>query len=212
LTPDDKQLAKALSDDAIFIGDRVEYPPLVVGEKSFHFDAFQIRFLAALEQYRGDLVMACNAVGKDLDWANAFLSCRKFNAFKKKKLALSAARNGSLADFWWSEVLDGAKGYKEWYDGPCELCHEPNVFSVAEAEMVRQDDMSFKAACKVCVQPVALIYHREKYSPTREQVQCLQMIGDRKVPKIERVHHEFSTETYSFPCEESFPDPAPEAA
>lgn len=195
---EDKKLARVLSEDAIFIGDRVEYPPLVVGEKSFHFDAYQIRFIAALEQFKGDLIKSCDSVGRNLEWANAFLTSRKFNAFKKKKLALSGARNGSLADFWWQEVLDGAKGFKEWYTGNCELCHEANIYTVTEAEMVRLDDMTFKATCKLCIQPVKLDYHKEKYSPSREQVQCLQMIGDRKVPKVERIHHEFSTETFSF--------------
>lgn len=197
----DKALAKSLSQDAIIIGDRVEYPPLVVGERSFHFDAFQIRYIAALEQFKGDKIKACDWVGKSLDWANAFLESKKFNAFKRKKLALAGARNGSLADFWWKEVLDGAKGYKEWYVGSCQLCHEENLYEVSEAEMVRQDDMSFKASCKICMQPVKLDYHKEKFSPSREQVQCLQMIGDRKVPKIERIHHEFTSETFRFETE-----------
>lgn len=202
VTNDDKDLAQSLSPDAIVIGDRVEYPPLVVGDKSFHFDAFQIRFIAALAEYKGNLEKSCNFVGKNLDWANAFLASRKFNAFKKKKLALAGAKNGNMADWWWSEVIDGARGYKEWYDGPCSVCTEQNVFSVTEAEMVRQDDLTFKATCKLCLQPVSLTYSKAPYSPTREMVQCLQMIGDRKVPKIERVHHEFSNETISFQCAE----------
>lgn len=201
VTNDDKDLAKSLSPDAIIIGDRVEYPPLVVGEKSFHFDAYQIRFIAALTEFRGDLEKSCNYVGKNLDWAQAFIVSRKFMAFKKKKLALAGAKNGNLADWWWSEVLDGARGYKEWYVGPCEVCTEQNIFSVTEAEMVRQDDMTFRATCKICSQSVPLTYEKVPFSPSREMVQCLQMIGDRKVPKIERVHHEFSNETIQFECE-----------
>lgn len=201
----DKDLARTLSPDAIIIGDRIEYPPLVVGDRTYKFDAFQIRYIAALEKFQGDIVQACNWVGKSLDWANDFLASKKFMSFKRKKLALASARNGSLADFWWREVLDGAKGYKEWYVGLCELCHEENIYSVPEAEMTRQDDMTFKASCYICLQPVKLEHQQKPFSPTREQVQCLQMIGDRKVPKIERIHHEFNTENFNFECDDSAP-------
>lgn len=99
--------------------------------------------------------------------------------------------------------LSGARGFREEYRGECKLCNEDNHFTVVEAEAFRQDDMSFRAICKVCLQPLAITYQREEFKPSREQVQFWSELGARWVPKIERVSHEFSTETFQFQTEDA---------
>lgn len=187
---------------AIRIGDQVLYPPVMVGGRAFQFDAYQNGFLYALQKFAGDMDKACNFIGKPLEWANKFVQTQKFRKFRNAKLANASVKSGDLVDFFWESTIDGAKGYKEWYTAECQICHESNHYGVGEAEAFRNDNMVFEAKCLVCFQPVTLEYHKEEYKPTREQIQCLQMIGDRVSPKIERISHEFSGETFSFQCEE----------
>jgi hypothetical protein len=78
------------------------------------------------------------------------------------------------------------------------LCKEKNLYKTTEIEMARNDDMAIHAMCKVCLQPIDVEYKKEQFVPTREQVQFWQEIGNRVSPKIERVHHQFTSETFIF--------------
>ena len=64
--------------------------------------------------------------------------------------------------------------------------------------MMRGDDMKFQAICKVCLQGVELLYRKERIQRSREQVAQWSELGNRLVPKIERVQHEFTHETFEF--------------
>lgn len=205
MNKEDKELANEIMDGskAIVIGDNVTYAPLSVGGRSFHFDAYQIRFLYALQKYQGNLETACNFVGRSMEWANKFITSRKFKEFRNCKLASMSALNGDLVEWWWQFGMDGARGYKESYEAVCSICSECNLYTVVEAEMMRTDSMDFKGQCKTCLQPVELLYHREEFKPSREQVQFWSELGNRKVPKIERVQHEFSSERFEFISEEA---------
>lgn len=205
MNKEDRELANEIVDEtkAVVIGTEVCYAPLSVGGKSFHFDAYQIRFLWNLQRFKGNIEKSCDAISKSLEWANKFLTSRKFREFRNSKLASLSVTNGDLVEWWWQFGLDGAKGKKEWYEGVCQLCDESNVFTVTEAEMFRQDDMSLRATCKICLQPILIELHEEAFKPSREQVQFWSELGNRKVPKIERVQHEFSSETYNFISDET---------
>lgn len=202
---EDRELANEIMDGqkAIVVGDSVTYAPLSIGGRSFHFDSLQIRFLYALQKHKGNLGKACDFVGKSLEWANKFISSRKFKEFRNCKLASMSALNGDLISEWWQFGVDGMRGYKEWYEGNCSICNECNIFTMAEAEMFREDDMTFSAQCKVCMQPIGITHQKEPFKPTREQVQFWDGIGNRKVPKIERVQHEFSNEKMVFITEDA---------
>lgn len=193
-------LAKQLDEDLkpVKYGDSVIYPPLAVGGRVFHFDAAQIRFLYALQKTQGDVEKSCAMAGTSDEWARKFLSTRKFKEYRNMKLAVSAVRSGELIDWWWQMGLDGAKGMIEWYEGPCALCHEVNRFTLNEAEMFRQDDMSFKASCRICMQPVEIAKQESPFRVSREQVQFWSELGNRLVPKVERIHHQFSNEKITF--------------
>lgn len=205
MTDEQRQLLSMAAGDsrAIRIGTTVVYPPLMVGGRAFQFDAWQNGFLFALQKFNGDLEKACATVGKPLEWAEKFMSTRKFREFRNAKLNNNAVSTGALFEEWRDTGVAGMRGYWEWYEGSCQLCHEQNRFSIIEAESFRQDDMNFKAACKICFQPVAIEHKREDFKPTREQVQFWSEIGARVSPKIERVHHEFSKENFIFETEDA---------
>lgn len=196
-------MADNLLDDqkSIRYGDEVLYAPLQVGGRAFHFNAIQVRFLYALQKENGNILRACEFVGQDISWATKFLQSRKFREFRNVKLANAAVRNGDLVDWWWKMGMDGAKGIRRWFSAPCALCHEENVYEETEAEMYRKDDMSMEFTCKVCMQPVTAEMHEDAYKPSREQVQFWAEIGNRLVPKVERVQHEFSKERFDFVSE-----------
>lgn len=200
MTEDEKSLLELAAGDtrAIRIGDQIIYPPVMVGGKAFQFDPWQNGFLFALAKFQGDMNAACRFINKPIEWAQKFITTRKFREFRNAKLQAMSVRAGNVLDWWWEMGLAGAKGYTEWYEATCAICHEENKFTMTEAETARQDDMSFKAVCKVCLQPVALEHKKEAFKPTREQVQFWAELGNRVSPKIERVQHEFSSETFTF--------------
>lgn len=204
MTDDQKQLLALAAGDAraIRIGDTVLYAPVMVGGKAFQFDPWQNGFLYHLQASHGDLEVACRAIGKSLDWAQKFMTTRKFREFRSAKLANAAVSNGALFEEWRETGIAGMRGYRQWWTGACALCHEENVYNEVELESFRQDDMTLHATCKVCFQPVLSEYHKEEFKPSREQVQFWSELGARVSPKIERISHEFSSETFQFQTED----------
>lgn len=198
---DKRELLKLAAGDsrAIRIGDSVLYPPVMVGQKAFHFDPWQNGFLFYLQKHSGDMELACNKIGKPMEWAQKFISTRKFREFRTARINASAISNGALFDEWRETGIAGMRGYRDWYESNCGLCNETNKYSVIEAESFRDENMTMKASCKVCLQPVSgMEYKKEEYAPTREQVQFWSEIGARVSPKIERISHEFSSENFVF--------------
>jgi hypothetical protein len=193
-------LSKELDEDLkpIRCGDEVIYPPLVVGGKSYRFDAPRIRFIYAMQKTKGDLEDSCRMSGVTRSFADKFIASRKWRSYRNTKIAIVKARHGDLIDEWWQTGIEGMRGFKAWYEGHCLICSVLNVFTENEAEAFRQDDMTFSATCSNCMQSLAIELKREDVRPSREQVQFWDGIGNRLVPKIERVQHEFSSETFKF--------------
>jgi hypothetical protein len=181
----------------------LEEVPFVIGEKTFYFSLQPRTFIVALQTYGGDIDKACRAAGTTLEWAKKFFSTRKFREFRNAKLRALAQRSGNLVEWWWEMGLSGARGYIEWYEGSCEICHEVNKFTTTEADSFKDDNMQIKATCKVCLQPIQAVEHKkEEFKPSREQVQFWSEIGNRVSPKIERISHEFSSENFVFQTED----------
>lgn len=198
MLPEDKKIAHELYGEApIVIGEVVEYRPLQVGGQAFQFDVMQRRFIYALQKYDGDIEKACNFAQRPMEWAQKFLTSRKFREFRNAHLALTRNPN-ELVGWWWEYGLDGAKGYRECYEASCNLCHEINKYRVSEVEATRDDAMKEHVNCKVCLQPVEAALVREEFKPSREQVQFWAEIGNRVSPKVERMLHSFSDETFVF--------------
>lgn len=201
LSMEQKEIDKGLTaicGKGFRIGENVHYAPVHVNGRYFNFSPTQRQFLYLLSQNEGNLEKTCNAVGWSREQAEKFFSTRKWREYKERLLATAAVRNGELREFWWEFMHDGAKGYKERYDGVCEMCHQEYHLPPQVAEQYRDDDMNFKFTCGICKTDVKLNYHEEEFKPTREQVQCAVEIGNRVEPKTERVAHTFSDETFVF--------------
>lgn len=196
-----RQMAVDISEGygkALVVGNDVMFAPWKVGDRPFSFSPDKTRFIWALQKNNGNIELACEFVNKPRDWATKFLSSRKWKEFIAAKLAAMGTQNGDLVSWWWQYGTDGARGFKEGYRATCHLCHGTSDYSVTEAEIVRRDDMSFAANCKTCLQSVELAYWKEEFKPTREMVQFWQELGNRLSPKIERVQHEYTKETFVF--------------
>lgn len=180
------------------VGSEVILAPLVVGDRSFHFNDDQTRFLYHLQKFGGDLEKSCSACMQTMEWANKFIKSRKFREFRNALLALKSARSGELVDWWWDFGKRGASGINAYYTSECGHCTQKNVYSTTELEMTRDDDMVLHPLCKVCMQPVEAELHEDQFKPTREQVQFWQELGNRLAPKVERVQHTFTDERFVF--------------
>ena len=193
-----KKIVDMSGGKALIVGDQVIHPPWQVSGQAFHFDALQTRFIYALQQTQGNIDQSCRAVMVNPDWATRFLASQKFREFRNAKLHSMSVRNGDLVEEWWEYGRDGMKGYRERYEGVCTLCKNKNIYRVTEVELTRDDQMQLHPTCKVCLQTIEIEKIREDFKPTREQVQFWSELGNRLSPKIERVHHEFSAETFVF--------------
>lgn len=180
------------------IGGEVYFAPMNVNGRYFHFSVTQTKFLYALTKTKGDVQKAAESVGWTDEQSKRFFTTRKWREYREQILASAGVRNGELRDFWWEFMFDGARGYKEVWEGNCGMCHQEYSLPSQVVEQYRTDDMKMEFSCYICKQPVALEQKKNEFKPTREQVQCAVEIGNRVEPKTERVHHQFSTETYVF--------------
>jgi hypothetical protein len=196
-----KAMAKTLSTDCgkgFLIGNDVYFAPVHVNGKYFHFTPSQTQFLYQLTLHKGDLTAACQMVGWTQEKAVDFFATRKWKEYRERLLATAAVRNGDLREFWWEFMTDGAKGFKERWEGTCSICNQDYKLPPQVAEQYRNDNMDIQFNCKFCQNVVALTYIEEPFKPSREQVQCAVEIGQRVEPKTERVSHSFSDETFIF--------------
>jgi hypothetical protein len=194
-------MAKDLATDSargLVIGDRTYFAPINQDDKPFYFNQLQTRFLFFLQKFEGKVEKACAAVDQPVEWAGKFFSSRKWRQYRDHLLATASVRNGSMRNWWWQMAIDGAKGYREWYEYECALCHEKAELTPAMASMYQNDDMKFEAQCQLCQTKVDLVYKQEPFKPSREQVQFFSEIGSRIEPKVERRIHELSDETFVF--------------
>lgn len=142
--------------------------------------------------------MAAQMVNKDLEWAQTFLKSPKFRKFVYSKMAQFSAQNGLTVEWWYAFGKQLTEGYSEHYEYRCEFCEFQGTMNNYEAETYRDDDMQFKASCQSCYKPITLNFVKEKFLPSREQVEGWKELGSRLIPKIERIHHQFSNEEIIF--------------
>jgi hypothetical protein len=182
---------------ALVIGNQVFVAALFADNKPFVFTRDQMEFLLALESMKA-VEAAALAVGKDEIWAKAFLSSRKFKTFLSAKMQEFSVKNGLTVEWWYAYGKAVTAGKREWYEGACEFCLGTCKMSDYQAESFRQDDMTLKAECPVCFKQIHLIKKEEAFNPSREQMEAWKEFGARLIPKIERVHHQFSDEEMVF--------------
>ena len=86
----------------------------------------------------------------------------------------------------------------------CVACGYAGKMNVYEVEAGRADDMmTVSVDCPACYKPLVVESVREEFKPSREQVEGWKAIGDRLIPKTERVTHTYENVNIEFASEGS---------
>jgi hypothetical protein len=198
----EKKVMKAAMDvpgsiKGFFSVDRLYCHPLSASGRTFHFSVPQTRFVVALLK-TNSCAEACDAAGWSEEQAERFFRCRKWLEYRELLKVSDFVDKGQIKMEWWDFVVDGMRGYKERWQGVCDLCHEEYSIPAKVAEQYRDDSMKMVFECRLCKTPINLQYLKEEFHPSREQVQCAAEAGSRVEPKVERKINEFSTDTIAF--------------
>jgi len=187
---------------ALTIGGEVKVVGLAVSGKLFVFSPVQMQFLLSLQRLK-EPTAAALAVGKDEAWGQGFLRSRKFRQYLHCKMDEFSVKNGLTVEWWHQFGKWAAEGYKESYQIACAFCTYSGVMSTYEAESFRSDEMQLEIPCPACFKPVHFEHTKEPFLPNREQMEAWKALGDRLIPKVERVHHQFENVNISFESEEA---------
>jgi hypothetical protein len=197
---DSKELGRDLKSDAthaLVIGTKVFVSALSADGKPFVFTRDQMEFFLALQKMKA-VEPAAISIGKDTDWANRFLSSKKFKAFVSAKMQELSLKNGITLEWWYQFGKILSEGKRTYYGGHCDTCQKDVEFTEYEAEAFRSDDMVIEAKCTNCETPLTIQKKTEAFKPTREQVEGWKELGSRIIPKVERVNHEFERTEIAF--------------
>ena len=182
---------------SLTIGGETKVVGLAVAGRLFVFSPVQMNFLLSLQKLKNVTAAALGA-GKDEEWGKKFLASRKFRQYIACKMDEFSVKNGLTVEWWYQFGKWSADGYKENYRLSCTYCDFKGTMTNYEAETYRSDDMGLEIPCPACFKSVAFIYEKETFVPTREQTVAWQELGARLIPKVERIHHQFSKEEIIF--------------
>lgn len=185
---------------SLTIGGEVKVVGLSVGAKLFIFTPNQQQFLLNLQKMK-NVTAAALSIDKDEAWGKQFLSSRKFRQYLSLKMKSFSDKNGLDVEWWYSFGKKLAEGYDEFYLVACGYCEYAGTMDLYEAETFRGDDMQLSVACPACFKPAQSELKREEFKPSREQVEGWKTLGERLVPKTERVQHLFEKSEFVFESE-----------
>lgn len=172
----------------------IEIPGEVVasGEdgRIYPFSVLEDRFLTALSELH-DVGLASERVGKDLEWAGRFFRKPKVREWLTLKARQHASKSGTTTEWWYSYGRSVLAGKMDWWDGVCAECS-------CEVRTYLEPMNAKTMGCYLCNSPVLMTRHEQAVKPTREQIVVWSELGARAVPKIERVQHEFTDDTFVF--------------
>ena len=193
-----------MSDEiqSLTVGDRTFVPSFLADGKSFCFSDNQIQFLLAHQKTK-NLEMAAQICGKDADWAKRFIGSKKFRQYVASKMNEFSVKNGLTVEWWYQFGKAVMDGKVERFGYECKECGFSGAFNSYEVESSRDDEMVMHVECQACYKPVVPMLQREAVIVTREQMEAWKEIGQRIIPKIERVHHQFEKSEFVFESEES---------
>ena len=192
-------LPKHPSDNStsLIIGGEVKSVGLAVAGKLFVFNPKQMQFLLAVQKLK-NVHAASLAVGRDEEWGKTFLKSRKFTDYLAAKLEEHSVKNGLTPEYlirWGQEAMEGKRS---WYEGVCPSCQYANTFNNYEFAEGQDDDLKPSLSCKRCFSPTNVEYKESEFKPTREQMEAYKELKSTIIPKVERVHHQFSNEEIVF--------------
>lgn len=177
---------------ALTIGGEIKVVAQAVGGKLFVFTPAQQQFLVTLQKLK-NVTAAALSIGKTEEWGQSFLSSQKFRKYLNLKMKSFSDRNGMDVDWWYAFGKNLTDGFREFYSISCSYCQHVGEMDTYEAESFRTDDMKLDVQCPACYKPVDATLKSEPFRPSREQVEGWKTLGDRIIPKVERVHHQFES-------------------
>lgn len=157
------------------------------------FQPQEKNFLAALDKTHS-LELAAQAIGKSVEWAHAFFNRPKISAWSTHVAAQVAAKNGMTQHWWYAMMLAVVRGKMTWWEGECATCHvkQKTYLEPGDAKGISS------AKCLGCGSDVLMNLTEQVIRLDRQQMTALQELGARIAPKIERISHEFTGETFEF--------------
>lgn len=187
---------------SLSVGGEVLSVGFQVGGRMYVFTPRQTQFLMALQKLKS-VVAASLSVDKPEEWGQAFLKSAKFHRYVSAKMQEFSAKNGMTVEWWYQFGQWAAEGKKTRWEAACAKCQEKQELTAWELESRRNDDLSVEMACTSCGGMMAVQEIVEPFVPSREQVVAWQELGQRLIPKIERVHHQFENVSIEFQSEEA---------
>ena len=187
---------------ALIVGGETKVVGLAVAGRLFVFSAVQMNFLLALQKMK-NVMAAAMAVSKDVEWADKFLKSRKFREYVGCKMEEFSVKNGLTVEWWYQFGKWLSEGKREAYRAVCAACKFESLMTTYEVEAYRGDEMGLEVPCPACYRPMAVELVTEAFKPSREQVEGWKSIGDRLIPKTEKVHHTYDNCTIAFESEEA---------
>lgn len=183
---------------ALIIGGEVKTIGLAVAGKLFVFNPTQMNFLINLQKLK-NVAASAISVSKTEDWAQTFLRSRKFREYIACKMQEFSVKSGLTVEWWYQFGKWSTDGYREFYRVVCGYCGFKAEMNAYEVEQYRSDEMGLDVPCLACfkkVESVELV--RDIFKPNREQMVAWQAMGDRIIPKVERVSHSFTNDEIVF--------------
>lgn len=198
-----KDLSRSLVSDtfsSLVLGNKIFVGATLARGKPFIFSPKQASFLITLQKLK-NLSAAAIAVGETEDWADKFLTSKKFVLFRNLKLEEAKVKAGINTDMLMAYAKWNLEGKKEWWDATCQTCSYVDEWVEYQVEACRTDDYELKPTCPFCFEPVTLEKKETPFLMTREQMDHWKELAARFWPKIERVHHDFTKEEVVFETE-----------
>lgn len=198
-----KDLARSLTSDtfsSLVLGNKIFVGATLARGKSFVFTPDQASFLMALQKLR-NLSAASISVGKTDEWADKFLTSRKFVLFRNLKLEEAKVKAGINTDMLMQYAQWNLEGKKVWWDALCGTCGYKDEWAEYQVEAFRTDDYELKPLCPVCFEAVVLERREIPFAMSREQLDHWKELAARFWPKVERIQHNFSKEEIVFETE-----------
>lgn len=161
------------------------------------FTPLEKKFLVALDQTH-NLSHACDLVQKSEDWAKMFFRKPKIHEWMTKLAQEQAAKSGMTVNWIRGTLLAVIRGKETFWEGECGLCHVKQ-----KTWLIPNDDKGvLTEPCLACDSTVLMNEVSIPIKMDRQQMVALQELSARIDPKVERISHEFSDETFSFQAKE----------
>lgn len=185
----------------LYVGGEAKAVALGVSGKLFVFTPIQQNFLINLQKLK-NVTAASLSVNKDEEWGQKFLKSQKFRKYLSLKMKSFSDKNSLDVEWWYQFGKNLTEGTKEYYEASCPGCQFHFELNTYEVESQRNDEMQIEAECPACMmKPIKVELKKEDFKPTREQVEGWKELGNRLIPKIERVHHQFENVNIEFASE-----------